>query len=104
MLTKPLFHKYNTGTSSVARGLSGYVDSLFGKQMQIYFRETMPIDVSFLGQYPDWFSFFVIMLLAVVLSVGVKESSMMNNIFTTVNMTTICIVIIAGAIKSKSKR
>lgn len=90
-----------TGTSSVARGLTGYIDALFDKQMERYLRDTMPIDVSFLGRYPDWLSFIVIMLLAVLLSIGVKESSFLNNIFTCVNMATICLVIVAGAFKCR---
>lgn len=70
--------------------------------MQNYLRETMPINVNFLGQYPDWLSFFVILLLAALLAFGVKESSYLNNVFTTVNMATIVIVVIAGAIKCKN--
>lgn len=86
----------------MARGLSGYVDSLIGKQMETFFREWMPIDVSFLGQYPDWFAFLVVMLLVGLLCVGVKESSVMNNVFTTINVVTICIMVTAGALKCKS--
>lgn len=85
----------------MARGLSGYIDNLIDNKMQNYLRETMPINVNFLGQYPDWLSFFVILLLAALLAFGVKESSYLNNIFTTVNMVTIVIVVIAGAIKCK---
>lgn len=59
----------------------------------------MPINVNFLGKYPDWFSFFIILALAAVLSIGARESSFLNNIFTSVNMLTIIIVIVAGAIK-----
>lgn len=91
-----------SGTSSVARGLSGYIDALIDNKMQNYLRETMPINVNFLGQYPDWLSFFVILLLAALLAFGVKESSYLNNIFTIVNMATIVIVVIAGAIKCKT--
>jgi len=35
----------------------------------------------------------------VLLASGVKESSLLNNIFTTVNMVTVMIVLIGGAFK-----
>lgn len=67
-------------------------------------RSLMPINVSFLSEYPDFFAFGVIMLLVILLCIGVKESSILNNIFTVVNVITIIIVIIAGSIKGKPIR
>lgn len=67
--------------------------------MSSYLKNTMPIDVDFLADYPDFFSFFVVMVLAVLLSIGVKESSLLNNIFTSVNIVTVLIVLVAGGIK-----
>lgn len=90
------------GTSSVARGLSSYIDALCDHKMEKFFTETMPINVDFLGKYPDWLSFFVILLLAVLLSAGAKESTFLNNIFTSVNLLTIIIVIISGAINGNN--
>lgn len=83
----------------MARGLSGYVDALADHRIQNYLKEIMPIDVEFLGDYPDWFAFLMILLLAVILAFGAKESSILNNIFTTVNILTIVIVIVAGSLK-----
>ena len=61
--------------------------------------EHFPIKVSFLADYPDFFSFVIVLILAALLAIGVKESSVMNNIFTTVNMITVAIVLIAGSFK-----
>lgn len=83
----------------MARGLSGYLDELFDKKMSTYMKSVLPIDIEFLADYPDFFSFFIVMLLAVILSIGVKESSMMNNVFTTVNIITVLIMLVAGGIK-----
>lgn len=83
----------------MARGLSGYVDALTGDQIQTALKEIMPIDVDFLAEYPDFFSFAMVMLLAVILSIGVKESTMLNNVFTTLNLITVAIVIVSGSIK-----
>ncbi|CRK89275.1 CLUMA_CG003034, isoform A [Clunio marinus] len=95
-----LILEYVIGTSSVARGLSGYIDSLLDKRMGNFWREMFPIDVDFLAEYPDFFSFVIVLILAVILAIGVKESSMLNNIFTCVNLVTVSIVLIAGGIKS----
>lgn len=67
-------------------------------------RSLMPINVSFLSEYPDFFAFGMIMLLVILLCIGVRESSILNNIFTVVNLITIIIVIIAGSIKGKPIR
>lgn len=48
----------------MARGLSNYIDALAGNVMRDTLRSYMPIDVSFLSPYPDFFSFVIIILLA----------------------------------------
>lgn len=87
------------GTSSVARGLSVYLDALVENRMSKFFRDLIPMNVDFLAPYPDLFSFFVVLLLAILLSIGVKESSILNNIFTTINLATVILVIGTGALK-----
>lgn len=86
----------------MARGLSGYIDELFDNKMSSYLKTVLPIDIDFLADYPDFFSFFIVMLLAALLSIGVKESSLLNNIFTTVNVLTVLVVLVAGGIKCNS--
>lgn len=88
------------GTSSVARGMSGYIDALFNNSMSASLKETMPINVDFLADYPDFFSFFIVILLSLLLAVGVKESTLMNNIFTGVNLVVIAIVLVAGVMNA----
>ena len=95
-----LILEYVIGTSSVARGLSGYIDALIGDRMKLFWRDLFPMNVSFLGDYPDFFSFGIILILAVILSVGVKESSFLNNVFTTVNLVTVAIVLVAGGMNA----
>lgn len=71
-------------------------------RMAYALRESFPINVEFLAPYPDFLAFLFVLLVAAFLSVGVKESSWLNIVFTTVNMATILIMIVAGAIRCKS--
>lgn len=95
-----LILEYVIGTSSVARGLSGYIDALIDNQMGNYWRKIAPINVEFLAEYPDLFSFGIVMILALLLAFGVKESTFLNNIFTGVNLTTVLIVLVAGSMNA----
>lgn len=95
-----LILEYIIGTASVARGLSSYLDALIGNAIENALTSAMPINVKFLSTYPDFFAFGVVILLVVLLSIGVKESSILNNIFTVVNLITILIIIVAGSIKA----
>lgn len=98
-----LILEYVIGTASVARGLSNYIDALIGNTMGKTLHSIMPINISFLSEYPDFFAFGMVMLLIILLSVGVKESSLLNNIFTVINLVTILIVIVAGSIEADPK-
>uniref|UniRef100_A0A1A9VZJ1 Cationic amino acid transporter C-terminal domain-containing protein n=1 Tax=Glossina brevipalpis TaxID=37001 RepID=A0A1A9VZJ1_9MUSC len=98
-----LILEYVIGTASVASGLSRYLDSLMDNKMSHYLQSSLSIKVDFLGQYPDFLAFGMVLLLTVLLSFGVKESSFLNNIFTTLNLLTISVVIIAGSIYADPK-
>ncbi|XP_002021145.2 cationic amino acid transporter 3 [Drosophila persimilis] len=97
-----LILEYVIGTASVARGLSGYFDALIDNNMSKALNESMHMDVGFLGDYPDFLSFGMVLLLAGILAFGAKESSFLNNIFTCVNLVTICIVLVAGAMNANA--
>lgn len=75
------------------------MDALIGNAISKTLQSAMPIRVPFLSEYPDFFAFAVVMLLIILLSVGVKESSILNNIFTVINLITIIIIVVAGSIK-----
>lgn len=92
--------EYAIGTSSVARGMSGYIDSLANGTMSNIFRGWLTIDSSFLAEYPDFLSVVFIAILTAILISGVKESSHVNNLFTTINMVTVIMVLVIGIWKS----
>ncbi|KAL7305123.1 hypothetical protein TKK_0002529 [Trichogramma kaykai] len=95
-----LILEYVIGTASMARGVSSYIDVLTNYTIERALHGAMPIRVSFLSQYPDFFAMGMVILLTLFLSVGVKESSMLNNIFTTINLVTISIIVVSGIIKA----
>lgn len=96
-----LILEYVIGTASVARGLSGYLDFLVHNKMSDMLKEVLPISADFLADYPDFLSFGMVLLLTCLLSFGVKESSLLNNVFTCVNLVTIVVVLIAGGMNGK---
>jgi len=60
---KIVFKTYFTGTSSVARGYSGYVDQLMGNPMRTYFKEHLAINKAFLADFPDLFALALVLTL-----------------------------------------
>lgn len=89
--------EYVIGTSSVARGMSAYFDALTNYKMSNYLNETFPMGATYFAQYPDFFSFTAIIILMILLLLGVKESTTVNNVFTIVNVCVIILIIICGA-------
>ncbi|KAK7073299.1 High affinity cationic amino acid transporter 1, partial [Halocaridina rubra] len=86
-------------TASVARGFSGYVDGLANNTISDALTEILPIHVKHLSSYPDFFSFGLVIFLSVILSLGVKESSILNSFCTGVTLVVVTYTIIALAIK-----
>lgn len=86
------------GAASVVKGLSTYVNSL--TQMHAHLRDLLPIGVVGLSNFVDLFAFGVTMLFSVAVAFGAKESSIVNNIFTFLNLSVVIFVIIAGSFKA----
>ncbi|CAB0013674.1 unnamed protein product, partial [Nesidiocoris tenuis] len=89
----------NAGTASVARAFSNYLDNMMGNVMNETLSKTFPMHVPFLSPYPDFLSLGIVLLLTVLLAYGVKESALMNNIFTALNLFTVATVIGVGLFK-----
>jgi len=63
----------------------------------------MPMHITGLSKYPDFFAFGITLLITAVLAIGVKESSRMNNLFTGINLCVVSFIIVAGFIKADFK-
>lgn len=68
--------------------------------MSTWFIKNMGMNISGFGEYPDLFAFGVIILFSLGLAFGAKESSVVNNIFTLVNLSVVLYVIVAGSFKA----
>ncbi|KRT82038.1 Amino acid permease, partial [Oryctes borbonicus] len=91
-----LILEYIIGSASVVKGLFTYLDALINNAMSKFLQQHMPINLSSVAPFPDLFSLGVTIVFSVALALGAKESSMVNNVFTSVNLLVVLFVIITG--------
>jgi cationic amino acid transporter 3 len=75
------------------------VDELFGQNIRRTLTKYLPMqnDTSLVSTYPDLFAFAITVCLAVMLALGVRESTRFNSIFTAINLTVVAAVVALGA-------
>ncbi|KAA0194681.1 High-affinity cationic amino acid transporter 1 [Fasciolopsis buskii] len=96
-----LILQYVIGTSSVARAWSSNFDGIVGGKISGFFSEHLAMNATGLAEYVDPFAFGITLVVTGVLSVGAQESSLVNNVFTLINLGVISYVVITGLFRVK---
>ena len=99
-----LLLEYIIGVASTARGLSGYIDNLLEHTIQKHTQGfTGDMHIPGLSTYFDVLSFFLVIVLTVFISMGMRSTALVNNVFVVVNIITIFIIVIVGFVHADVK-
>ena len=80
--------------------LSKYVDVLADHQISKSLQAAMPMHSAIFAPYPDFLAFGFALVVIGFLVVGVKESSVVNIVFTGFNLIVIAFIIFCGALRA----
>ncbi|CAF0760600.1 unnamed protein product [Adineta ricciae] len=92
--------------ASAARAWTSSIDSVVNFRMSTFFQHNFPFPFGnpfgMFAPYMDIGAFGLTIAITIILAIGVKESSRTNNICTTVNLTSVAIIVICGLSKANT--
>ncbi|VVC32910.1 Hypothetical protein CINCED_3A021110 [Cinara cedri] len=91
-----LFIDNTIGTAAAGKAMANYLDALLGDPQKTLMQKYYPIHLDYMGEYPDVAAFVFVMAVTVVLAWGVRQSSALSSVFTTLNILTVGTVIVSG--------
>lgn len=59
-----LILEYAIGAASVSKGISNYIDELTGNAISDFLKGILPMEISFFGEYADFFAMGIILFLS----------------------------------------
>uniref|UniRef100_A0A0L8IGQ3 Cationic amino acid transporter C-terminal domain-containing protein n=1 Tax=Octopus bimaculoides TaxID=37653 RepID=A0A0L8IGQ3_OCTBM len=98
-----LILEYAIGVASNVKALTTNFDSMISGNISAYLKSVLPMKSYIFGTYPDFLAFSIVMLLTSILIFGVKESAIVNNVATGINLYVLCFIIICGFFKADLK-
>ncbi|CAH8481588.1 unnamed protein product [Schistosoma turkestanicum] len=93
-----LILEYVIGIASVGRAWSSNLDGFFNGQLEESFKKHLAMKFACFAEYTDPIAVGIIILMTILLSIGVRESTMINNVFTAINLCVILFVVVTGLV------
>ena len=92
-----LILEYMIGTAADARALSACFDYVIGNTIRNFTLAYIgEIQAPGFGTYPDILSFFVTIIVTIVLAIGVKQSSTFSAVFNVLNLLVVVFIVVLG--------
>lgn len=96
--------EYIVGASSVARAWSAFFDSLSDNRIRNFtLSHVGKINVPWMSEYPDFLAFAFIIVITLILISGAKQSSFLNWVFTSINLSVILFVTVGDLVFAEAK-
>uniref|UniRef100_A0A4W2E517 Cationic amino acid transporter C-terminal domain-containing protein n=1 Tax=Bos indicus x Bos taurus TaxID=30522 RepID=A0A4W2E517_BOBOX len=95
-----LILSYVIAMASVARTWSYIFDNLIGNHISQVLQESFSLNMPyFLARYPDFFALGLVLLVTGLQVLGVRELTLVNKVFTVINILVLSFIILSGFIK-----